>query len=204
MIAQKIALIGASGKIGSRIQDEAIARGHLVTGTTRHAANLSARDRLTVAEVSPAEPDALAAVVKSHDAAIVALRWDSTDINTVIDAVRRSGVKRALFVVGAGSLRRSDGRLHFAHMANPPSSSKPAMLALDALRNVDDLNWTAISPPATIEPGQRTGRFRTDTDTMVVDAQDQGHISREDFAVAILDEIERPQHLKERFTVGYA
>jgi putative NADH-flavin reductase len=198
-----IALVGMTGNIGSRILNEALARGHRVTGTTRSAVNLPARDGLTVATVHPANADALAKVLNGHDVVVVSLKWDVNDIDAVIDAIRRSKVRRALIVVGAGSLRRADGRLHFDHMATPSPASKPAMVALDKLRQVDDFDWTAISPPTSIKPGERTGKFRLGTDTMVVDAADNGQISREDFAVAILDEIEDPRHVGRRFTVGY-
>lgn len=198
-----IALVGMTGNIGSHILDEALARGHRVTGTTRGAAHLPARERVTVATVHPADAAALAGVLRGHDAVIVSLKWDVNDIDAVIEAIRESKVRRALIVVGAGSLRRSDGRLHFDHMPTPSPSSKPAMIALDKLRQVDDFDWTAISPPASIQPGARTGKFRLGTDTMVVDAADDGRISREDFAVAVLDEVENPKHVKRRFTVGY-
>lgn len=196
-----IVLVGATGKIGSKILDEALARGHRVTGTTRRAANLPARDKLTVAEVQPADAAVLPEVLRGHDIAVVSLKWDVNDIDAVIGAIRKSGIRRALIVVGAGSLLRADGRLHFDHMPTPSPSSKPAMIALDKLRKVEDFDWTAVSPPATIQPGERTGKFRTGTDTMIVDAADNGRITREDFAVAVLDEVERPQH--RRFTVGY-
>jgi uncharacterized protein len=198
-----IALVGMTGNIGSRILDEALARGHRVTGTTRGAANLPARERATVATVHPADATALAAVLRGHDAVIVSLKWDVNDIDAVIEAIRQSKVRRALIVVGAGSLRRADGRLHFDHMATPSPASKPATIALEKLRKVDDFDWTAISPPTSIQPGARTGKFRLGTDTMMVDAADNGRISREDFSVAILDEIENPKHIKQRFTVGY-
>ena len=155
-----IALVGMTGNIGSRILNEALARGHRVTGTTRSAVNLPARDGLTVATVHPANADALAKVLNGHDVVVVSLKWDVNDVDAVIDAIRRSKVRRALIVVGAGSLRRADGRLHFDHMATPSPASKPAMVALDKLRQVDDFDWTAISPPTSIKPGERTGKFR--------------------------------------------
>ena len=198
-----IALVGMTGNIGTRILDEALARGHRVTGTTRGAPGLPARDRLTVATVHPANAEALAKVLKGHDVVVVSLKWDVNDIDAVIEAIRKSAVPRALIVVGAGSLLRSDGRLHFDHMPAPSPASQPAMIALDKLREVTDFDWTAISPPASIQPGERTGKYRIGTDTMIVDANDQGRISREDFAVAILDEIEHPKHVRRRFTVGY-
>lgn len=198
-----IVLVGATGNIGKRILDEALARGHRVTGTTRRAANLPARDGLTVAEVNASDAARLAGVLESHDVAIVSVKYDVNDIDAVIAAIRNSGVKRALIVVGAGSLLRSDGRLHFDHTPVPSPSSKPAMIALEKLRKVEDFDWTAISPPTVIQAGERTGKFRTGLDTMIVDANDNGRISREDFAVAVLDEVENPKHIRQRFTVGY-
>jgi hypothetical protein len=198
-----IALVGMTGNIGKCILDEALGRGHRVTGTTRGAPGLPAREGLTVATVHPSQRDALAKALKGHDVAVVSLKWDVSDINAVIAAIRKSGVPRALIVVGAGSLLRSDGRLHFDHMTTPSTASKPAMIALDKLRQVGDFDWTAISPPTSIKPGERTGKYRLGTDTMVVDAADEGRISREDFAVAILDEIENPKYGNRRFTVGY-
>jgi putative NADH-flavin reductase len=189
-----IVIVGATGNIGAKILDEALMRGHRVTGTTRSAGKLATRERLTVATVQPSDTAALAGVLQRHDAAIFSLRWEVDDIDVIIEAIRESGLRRALFVVGAGSLLRADGRLHFDRMSPPSPSSKPAMLALDRLRKVDDFDWTAISPPASIKPGERTGRFRTGTDTMVVDDAGQGRISREDFAVA---------HIRRRFTIGY-
>jgi uncharacterized protein len=198
-----IALVGMTGNIGKRILDEALARGHRVTGTTRGAAEPPVRERLMVATVHPSNIAALATVLQGHDVVVVSLKWDVNDIDAVIEAIRKSGVKRALIVVGAGSLLRADGRRHFDHMVTPSPSSKPAMIALDKLRKVDDFDWTAISPPASIQPGERTGKFRLGTDTMVVDSADNGRISREDFAIAIVDEIESPKYIKRRFTVGY-
>jgi uncharacterized protein len=198
-----IALVGMTGNIGSRILDEALARGHRVTGTTRGAPNLPQRDGLTVATVHPADTAALAGVLKGHDVVVVSLKWDVNDIDAVIEAIRKSGVRRALVVVGAGSLRRADGRLHFDHMKPPSPSSKPAMIALDKVRQIDDVDWAAISPPAVIQPGERTGQFRVGTDTMIVDANDNGRVLREDFAIAVLDEVENPKYIKRRFTVGY-
>lgn len=198
-----IALVGMTGNIGKCIVDEALARGHRITGTTRGTPDLPARERLTVATVHPADASGLAKVLRGHDVVVVSLKWDVNDIDVVIEAIRQSAVPRALIVVGAGSLLRSDGRLHFFHMATPSPASKPAMTALDKLRDVRDFEWTAISPPTSIKPGQRTGKYRVGTDTMIVDANDEGRISREDFAVAILDEIESPKYPNRRFTVGY-
>ena len=202
----KIALVGATGNIGSRILAEALGRKHLVIGITRDPEKLAARDGLTVRKANTHDVKGLSEAVRGSDAVIVAVKWNENDIAEVIEAVRASGIKRALFVVGAGSLLHDDGRLHYDHTAEkgtPAPSSKPAMLALDTLKKIDDLDWTAISPSAEIMPGERTGVFRLGLDHLVQDAEGRSRISREDFAIAILDEIEKPQHIRQRFTAGY-
>ena len=202
----KIALAGATGNIGSRILDEALGRGHLVTSITRDPSKLALRDGMTTVRGDTADPTAFAQVLAGHDAAVLSVKWNENDIHDVLDALRRSGVKRCLFVVGAGSLLRADGRTHFEHMAEKgiqPPTSKPAALALAEVRKVTDLDWTAISPPASIQPGERTGSFRLGLDHLLEDAQGQSQISREDFAVAIVDELEKPAHVHKRFTAAY-
>jgi hypothetical protein len=202
----KIALVGSTGNIGSKVLAEALGRRHLVIGITRDPEKLVARDGLTVKKANTHDVKSLAEVLRGNDAVIVAVKWTENDVNEVIEAVRESGVKRALFVVGAGSLLREDGRLHYDHMiekGTPAPSSKPAMLALEVLKKVDDLDWSAISPSAEIMPGERTGVFRLGLDHLIQDAEGRSRISREDFAIAILDEIEKPQHIRQRFTAGY-
>ena len=203
----KIALIGATGGIGSRVLDEALRRGHTVTATSRDPANkLTARSGMTAKAANTADVASTAAVLRRHDAVVVSVKWNEADIHQVLDAVRKSGVKRCLFVIGAGSLIRKDGRTHFEHMAEKgiqPPTSKPAALAFDEMKKAEDLDWTAISPAASIQPGERTGKFRLGLDHLVEDAQGESKISREDFAIAILDEIEKPKHIRQRFTAAY-
>ena len=148
----------------------------------------------------------MAAILKGHDIVVASVKWNEASVHHVLEAVRNSGVKRVLFVVGAGSLLRSDGRTHLDHMADrgiQPPTSRPASLALEEIRKVKDLDWTAISPPASIQPGERTGKFRLGKDQMLEDEDGQSAISREDFAVAIVNEIEKPKHLRKRFTAAY-
>jgi uncharacterized protein len=201
-----IVLAGATGNIGSRILDEALRRGHRVSGLTRDPAKLGARDGLRAKKANTAEVAAFAEALKGHDAAILSVKWNENDVHQVLDALRKAGVKRCLFVVGAGSLLRSDGRTHFDHMAEKgiqPPTSKPAALALAEVQKVTDLEWTAISPPASIQPGERTGKFRLGRDQLLEDDKGKSEISREDFAIAILDEIEKPRHVRQRFTAAY-
>ena len=201
-----IVLAGATGNIGSRILDEALRRGHRVSGLTRDPAKLAARDGLQAKKANTAEVAAFAQALKGHDAAILSVKWNENDVHQVIDALRKAGVKRCLFVIGAGSLLRKDGRTHFDHMAEKgiqPPTSKPAALALAEVQKVTDLDWTAISPPASIQPGERTGKFRLGRDHLLEDDKGKSEISREDFAIAILDEIEKPKHIRQRFTAAY-
>jgi len=202
----RIVLLGASGNIGSRILDEALQRGHQVTALSRTPEKISARYGMTAKAANTADISGLATTLAGHDCVVASVKWNENDIAGVIDAIRRCGVQRALFVVGAGSLIRADGRTHFDHMAEKgvqPPTSKPAMLALEAIRKVADLGWTAISPPASIQPGARTAAFRLGQDELLEDAKGESRISREDFAVAILDEIEVPRHIHQRFTAAY-
>ena len=201
-----IVLAGATGNIGSRILDEALRRGHRVTGLSRDPAKLAAREGLTAKKASTTEVGAFADALRGHDAAVLSVKWNENDVHRVLDALRKAGVKRCLFVVGAGSLLRSDGRTHFDHMAEKgiqPPTSKPAALALAEVQKVTDLEWTAISPPASIQPGERTGKFRLGRDHLLEDDKGKSEISREDFAIAILDEIEKPRHIRQRFTAAY-
>ena len=201
-----IALIGATGNIGSRILTEALSRGHAVTALTRDASKMKPRAGMTVRQASTTDATNLAAVLAGHAIVVVSVKWNEANIRDVLDAVRRSGVTRALFVVGAGSLIRADGRTHLDHMIDrgvQPPTSKPGFLALTELREVTDLDWTAISPPTSIRPGERTGEFRLGEDHMLEDDEGQSQISYEDFAIAIVDEIEKPQHSRRRFTAAY-
>ena len=201
-----LAIVGSTGNIGSRVLDEALRRGHKVTATSRDPAKLVARPNMSAKAASTADVAGLAGVLKGHDAAIVSLKWNEADIHAVLDAIRRAGVKRCLFVIGAGSLLRKDGRTHFDHMAEKciqPPTSKPAALAFEEMKKATDLDWTAISPAASIQPGERTGKFRLGLDHLIEDDKGQSLISREDFAIAILDEIESPRHIRRRFTAAY-
>jgi putative NADH-flavin reductase len=161
---------------------------------------------MTIRAASTTNAPALAQVLKGHDIVVVSVKWNENDVRRVIDTIRQSGVKRALFVVGAGSLLRSDGRTHFDHMAEKgvqPPTSLPALQAYEEIRKIDDFDWTAISPPASIPAGQRTGKFRLGLDNLIENAKGESRISREDFAVAIVDEIEKPRHVRKRFTAAY-
>lgn len=209
----KIALIGATGTIGSRIANEALARGHQVTAIARDVSKLNDK-RLRAVSADAADAQSLARAVERHDAVISAVgpsRDESTDIittsaRTLAEALPRAGVRRVLIVGGAGSLEVTPG-LQLVDAPEFPAAWKPAALAareaLQLWRKNDALDWTYFSPAAFIEPGERTGRYRTGGDQLLVDEKGQSRISAEDFAAAILDELEKPRHVRKRLTVAY-
>jgi putative NADH-flavin reductase len=200
-----IALIGASGNVGTRLLKELAARGHQVTAIARDPAKIPAQPGVTAVRGDAADGAGLATLLAGHDAVVSALRFLDSDPATLIDAVRAAGVKRYLVVGGAGSLQVAPGQ-RLIDQPDFPAAYKPEAAAgaafLDALRQAGDLDWTFLSPSALFVPGERTGKFRLGKDDLLVGAQGSS-ISYEDFAVALADEIERPAHVRERFTVGY-
>jgi putative NADH-flavin reductase len=200
-----IALIGASGNVGTRLLKELAARGHQITAIARDPGKIPAQPGVTAVRGDAADGAGLATLLGGHDAVISALRFLDSDPATLIDAVRAAGVKRYLVVGGAGSLQVAPGQ-RLIDQPDFPAAYKPEAAAgavfLDALRQAGDLDWTFLSPSALFVPGERTGKFRLGKDDLLVGEQGSS-ISYEDFAVALADEIERPAHVRERFTVGY-
>jgi len=212
----KIAVIGITGRIGSRIAQEALSRGHEVTGVARDPPKVTlTHPKLRVIKGDALDPASVAAAVAGHDVAVGAIGPDPqkgvgtllTDAaRALIDGVKRAHVRRLLIVGGAGSLEVAPGVLL---MDSPqfPADWKPIAKAhadaLDVYRKEKSLEWTYLSPAAMIEPGTRTGAYRTGDDKLLSDAHGNSRISMEDFAVAILEEVEKPRHVRKRFTVAY-
>lgn len=201
----KVALIGASGNAGSRILKELSDRGHQVTAIARNPEKIATLANVTALKGDVYDGQGLAALLKGHDAVISSVHFTASDAATLVAAVRASGVTRYLVVGGAGSLEVAPG----ARLVDQPDfpalykaeASKGAEF-LDLLKTVEDLDWTFLSPSAMFVPGERTGKFRLGKDTLL--ANDQGSsISFEDYAIALVDEIEKPAHVRQRFTVGY-
>ncbi|RZI97405.1 MAG: NAD(P)-dependent oxidoreductase [Variovorax sp.] len=202
-----IAILGITGRAGSRIANELLQRGHTVTGIARNVSGVAAREGLEVKAGDATKADTLAPLLRGHDAVVSATRFDGgSDAATVVAATRGAGVPRLLVVGGAGSLEVAPG---VAVVDTPgfPEAYKAEATAgrvfLDALRGEKELDWTFLSPSAVFEPGQRTGRFRLGGDGLLSDAAGNSHISMEDYAIALVDEIEVPKHPRQRFTVGY-
>ncbi len=147
----------------------------------------------------------LSELLKGHDAVISAVHFTASDPVTLIEAVRASGVPRYLVVGGAGSLEIAPGQ-RVVDLPDFPAAYKAEATKgaefLDRLRGEKQLDWTFLSPSAEFVPGERTGKFRIGKDELLSNAEGS-RISFEDYAIALVDEIEKPQHSRQRFTVGY-
>ncbi|NPD14781.1 NAD(P)-dependent oxidoreductase [Xinfangfangia sp. D13-10-4-6] len=200
----KIALIGASGNAGARILKELSDRGHQVTGLARNPEKIASLPGVTAVKVDANDRAALAAALKGHDAVISAVHFTVSDADTLIGAVRDAGVKRYLVVGGAGSLLARGKRL--IDSPDFPEAYRPEATAgtvfLEKLQAVSDLDWTFLSPSAEFVPGTRSGKFRLGKDDLLV-GPNGSSISFEDYAIALVDELETPAHIRSRFTVGY-
>lgn len=202
----RIAIIGATGNAGSRIAAELLNRGHQVTGIARHPEKMQASGGLTLQKGDVKDEAGMAKLLAGHDAAIHSVRFLDTDVRAAVGAVRKSGVKRFLVVGGAGSLEVAPGSALVDTPTFPPAYKPEASAGrdfLNTLKTEQGLDWTFLSPSVIFSPGERTGKFRVGKDQVLTGADGQSKISMEDYAIALADEIERPQHRRERFTVGY-
>lgn len=202
----KIALIGASGNIGAKVLNEAVGRGHAVTGIVRNADRLAGKKGVTAVACDLADEQKLATAIRGHDAVIVSVRHDLNDVGHVYAACRSAGVKRVLIVGGAASLEVAPGMMLIDTPGFPAEikvQATPAVEALKKIRAIADLDWSFISPSIIIAPGERTGKFRLGGDELLKDSAGNSKISQEDFAIALIDECEKPKHVRKRFTVGY-
>ncbi|PZR82435.1 MAG: 3-beta hydroxysteroid dehydrogenase [Stutzerimonas stutzeri] len=202
----KIALIGATGFIGSRLLAELTSRGHQVTAIVRNPEKVPQGAGITAKKGDVYDKDGLAALLAGHDAVISAVHYTASDPAVLLAAVKQSGVKRYLVVGGAGSLEVAPGVKLFDTKEFPAlylDEARKGGAYLDLLKGESSLDWTFLSPSALIEPGERTGKFRLGKDQLLVDDKGQSRISAEDYAIALVDELEKPAHSRQRFTVGY-
>lgn len=217
----KITVYGGSGNIGSRIVNEAAARGHTVTVVDRSPKPELAPKGVKLVTGDALDPKDIAKNAAGQDVVVssVVVRPAPTPdfalrvVKSFVEALRTQPApkSRLLIVGGASSLYNAEGKRIIDTFGSgssmPPAMAgevKSAVDSLDWLRaEVKDVPWTFFSPAGNISPGTRTGKFRIGGEQIVVDAQGRSAISMEDYAVAMLDEIEKPQFVNNRFTVGY-
>jgi len=212
----KVALIGATGFVGSPVLVELLSRGHQVTVLARNPAKLAAQPGLTVVAADALDATQVAKAAAGHDAVVSAYNpgWTEPRIydlflqgsRAIVDGVKRAGLKRLLVVGGAGSLFVAPGLQLVDTPAFPAEIKQGALAAREALNQLKletSLDWSFVSPPIGLAPGARTGQYRTGLDELLPGVGDApAGISVADLAVAIVDEIETPRHVKARFTVA--
>ncbi|MFN9470177.1 NAD(P)-dependent oxidoreductase [Acidovorax sp.] len=211
----KIALIGATGFVGSAVLEELLHRQHQVTALARNPGKITARAGLTVVQADAQDAAQVAQAVAGQEAVVNAYNpgWTVPDIHdqfligtrAIYAGVKQAGVKRLLVVGGAGSLFVAPG-LQLVDTPGFPAEYKAGALAareaLNLIRSESTLDWTFLSPPILLAPGERTGQYRLGTDAPLMNGEAPGGISVADLAVAIVDELENPRHVQQRFTVA--
>jgi uncharacterized protein len=215
----KLVVFGATGNVGQRVAAEALRRGHEVTGVVRDPAAVQSPDpRVRLVKGDATNADSVAEVARGADAVVSAISPRpnarglpapslSANARALTEGLRAANVKRVLYVGGASSLEVAPGKA-LADMPDFPEAyreeAREGREALGVFRNeAKGLDWTYLSPAAEIAPGQRTGKYRTTDDKLLVDDKGKSFITFEDYAVAVLDELERPRHIARRFGVAY-
>ncbi|MBV9774829.1 MAG: NAD(P)-dependent oxidoreductase [Gemmatimonadetes bacterium] len=214
----KIVLFGATGNVGQRVVHEALERGHEVVAVVRDPSRSEAPDpRVRLVQGDATDAASVASVARGADAVVSAIspRPGTTGTapslvdaaHALIAGVRQAGVKRLVVVGGAGSLEVAPGVMLLDAPGFPEAYKAEAVAGRDSLAvyraEADGLDWTFLSPAAEIHPGERTGRYRTTIDQFLTNEQGHSTITFEDYAVALVDELERPQHVGRRFGVAY-
>lgn len=202
----KIAIIGATGRAGSQLLEEALRRGHSVVAIARNTEKLVPRADVTVKQVDALDAHALQQAVSGSDVVISAAHFATLPASAVIGPVKQAGVQRLLLVGGAGSLLLPGGGRVIDSAGFPDEYRAEASAGaefLEALRQEKELDWTFLSPSAEFVETERTGTFRLGQDELLVSAEGRSWISFADYAIALLDEVENPRHSRQRFTVGY-
>lgn len=211
----KIAIIGATGYVGSAVLNEAAARGHAVTALVSSPDKVPDLGNVVAVKADVQAQDDLGAKLKGHDAVISAFSGHAqqdirgyyvSGMESIIAASKDAGVARLLVVGGAGGLEVAPGVQLIDTPAFPQqwkATAEGARQALGMLRDEQSLDWTVLAPSAHLDPGTRTGQFRLGKDALLVDASGESRISLEDYAVAMIDELEHAAHSRSRFTVGY-
>jgi uncharacterized protein len=208
----KVVLYGATGKAGSVILKELVDRGHTVVAAARTPEKVQKLKNVSTVQDDLSDPAKIASIVKGVDAVVSAYGPPPDDTSQIIGAtdrlvkgVEQAGGPRLIVVGGAGSLFVAPG-VTVRESGHVPKEWIPIADAhIQVLKNLkqSSIDWTYFSPAGFFEPGQRTGKFRLGKDDLIVDAQGNSRISFQDYAIALVDELENPQHRRDRFTIGY-
>ena len=202
----KIAIIGASGRAGSQLLEEALRRGHSVVAIARNVESIDVKPGVTVKQADALNAEELQQALSGSDVVISAAHFATVPAEAVIGQVKKSGVKRLLVVGGAGSLLLPSGERVIDSAGFPEEYRDEAEAGskfLDTLRQEQDLDWSFLSPSAEFVEDARTEDFRLGRDQLLISSKGRSWISFSDYAIALIDEVESPKHSRQRFTVGY-
>jgi putative NADH-flavin reductase len=207
-----VALYGSTGKAGSRILKELVSRGHRVTAIARNPAKLQGIEGISSKKHDLSDVGTTAEAIRGADAVISAYGPPPDNTGEIVgvtqrlvDAVKRAGNARLLVVGGAGGLNVAPG-VTLIDSGYLPEAYKPIAKSHERALNVlraSEVDWTYLAPAAFFEPGERTGKFRLGKDELIANDRQESRISMEDYAIALVDELEKPEHRKQRFSVGY-
>jgi len=207
-----IVVYGATGNSGSEIVKELVRRGHKVTAVARKVESLKAQPEVTAKVDDLSNVEAIAAIVKGADAVVSAYAPPADNTDALIDvtkrqieAVKKAGVPRLLVVGGAGQLEVAPG-VTLIKSGHLPAEYMPIAISHEKAAEVlkgSDINWTYLAPAAYFIPGERTGKYRTGTNNLISNEKGESKITFADYAIALVDEIEKPKHERQLFSVGY-
>lgn len=210
----RLIVFGATGQLGTRLVQEALQRGHEITAVARDPSNADSHDgRVQAAAADATDAEQVARVAFGHDVALSAVTQHGAPemlaaaARGLLAGLSRAGVRRLVVAGGAGSLEVAPGQ----RLMDTPDfheewkpEARAQFEALEVYRAADtDVDWSYVSPGALLEPGERTGRYRTGTDQLLIDEHGHSRITMEDFAIAMLDEAERAAHPRQRFTAAH-
>lgn len=207
-----VTLYGATGRAGNRILSELLSRGHQVKAVVRDPQKAKLPAGVKVEQGDLSNSDKIAEAARGSDAVISAYGPPMDKVELLLETTQnlilglsKAGSSRLLMVGGAGSLEVAPG-VQLVDAENFPAAWKPIALAhreaLNLLLN-SDIPWTYLSPAAFFEPGERTGKFRLGRNELLANEKGDSRISMEDYAIALVDELEKPAHIRQRFSIGY-
>jgi uncharacterized protein len=203
----KVAIIGATGNVGTCVVRELSERVHQITAISTHPELVPDSPGVIAVRGDANDADSLVKLIAGHDVVVSSIQFSKTDPDTLIEAVKSSAAPRYVVVGGSGTLLAPGTTTRIMHTPSFPAafakSAAAAARFFDRLQQETELNWTFLSPPPGFGPGERTGTFRLGRDELLSDADGKSVVSYDDYAIAFVDEIEHPRHPRQRFTIAY-
>ena len=203
----RVALVGATGNVGRPLTRELVSRGHAVTAISTHPEEVLDLPGVTAVAGDANDRETLPELIKGHDVVVSAIQFRKTDHEALIQSVVASGVPRYFVPGGSGTLLVPGTTTRIMDTPEFPTafaaSAAAAARFFERIQEETELDWTFLSPPPGIGPGERTGVFRVGRDEVLTRPDGRAEISFDDYAIAIVDELQNQTLVRQRFTVGY-